>query len=610
MINPIPWKCPPKFVGLYGMTNSKYYKILECIKNLDDTKNLENTNFFCNEISSKINYENLIDEISDQEPSTIQVFAELILQKIEYVIPNIQNGAMMSIIESKALNSVSKFTESLKIGFLLFKISKIDTISDIVNIANEATKYIINSETSISIQFCKSFFRKLYSILDNDKTLHNEKISVVSRNYVILVRYTNTLISKIIKEKPQIFADDELNGILWSFLERLDLIAPSPFFFVDHPENCTLTAAITLSIIIGEIIASIETGEDFAKTIIAFHSYCPVQTRDCLWYYAQEHSQIVYDEIENSQSLIDIFCENRIDVDLFNTPFFIKSVQGEAKSFYEFPDPDVMERLLVRRIDYERVISFGLVNDSLLVNEDIIFAILTEGIAGIKIDMGNMNINGMLLKFETVLNCVELISRYSGYNEKNVQKFVQIVDLYLISPLYNPNSNAVTYPEARIRKLLDYHVQLMKQSPNIFIYYAFTNQNHLSSVFFISYLYENLHPEDSLNIVKLFVTANMKQAWISLHLSTEMAKNVASFSKDSRFCFVILRCLVDAFLMNADDLASGCYILRLFSKLVSCKEFSEEFNSNKMFLALLDATKEYNHEEYNYLVRKIKKRFF
>lgn len=603
----IPWRCLPKSTALFGLVRSKYYKTLECIKNLDDMSNFQNIDFFKNEISEQIVNGNLITEILHTEPSTLTAFADILLARIEYFLPISKKEVIQTIIDSKELNNILEFGPSLNLILLKIKFRTIRSYDELTPIINESLQYITQPELYIIVDFCKSLFKTLQFLIKPDDIIKND-IRYPSLHQLPFVQAFNTLISTLIQSKPNVFAEQDINLALQNILSTFNLLAPPPLYFIKHPLKCSFTSALTISIILGEIIAAIDTDDDLESTVVYLHSFAPVQTRDCLWYYTNYHTKIYLDLFENSKRLIDIVTEDVFSDDLFTFPYYIECIREDARIFFEKPNANIMEQLLEQRIEYERVISFANCNfGQIFFSEILITDILNEELLKTHEFLKNLNLMQFIHHFEVSALCIQAMFKQFGISPKLIFAISRLVHLYFISPLYTHNSITMTFIQVQALRILKSIKLIIQHDPKSFIDFAFKNNRLPFSVYCISKLHENIvFPTMSINFVQLFMQSLRNQSNLMLHLSSKMLSNVLSGNKDDNVAFVIIECILDVFLLNSDDLAAGCYLLRVLSKITRIETIHNIFIANEGFVSFLNNILQSNMKEYNYLAQKIK----
>ena len=589
---------PTKFFPVGKLSQSEYYIHLKNMQNLSlkDYQSKEDfLNFTCKEIVEN----ELINKMAFTDSALIEAFAYIFVKNYKNIIKIIPEEVMLKIVKSTAFEFLEGWTESLKIILMCRRLDTFITHVGIALICEEAVNLVEKVDNELLCNFLVLLFenpRRLYS------RKHFNGIEEFKTSF-------NKLLMKIAMVKPIVFASSVVNSQMRGLL-KLDTLAPSPEYILRHPDKCPITSSLTISVILGHIIAIIQNNENLEYYFNEIFALAPHQTKDCLIFYILHHNKDFLSKLDKYNDIAKIFCYENGNRSIYEMPFFVNCIDKIEVDFFEQPTSEKMNVLISKGIDLERVVGLGILNaGDLVFDKNILFDALDQVINSMESDLKSLEYIKFTKMVRTALTLIEAIIQDVGFLPDLIEPFAIIIDDILISHIPFETKQA-TFITAEIERVLYIINVLVLKNTELFVSFALENKDRLSSLWIITACNCSFI-EHSLDIVTLFASALKQPSWISLHLATKMIIHVVESIEEEdllaaiRVAYSVLDFCKNCLILFSSELVGECYFLRVLKKLFKCRLFCSTFvEYDDFFIPLIDIINT-NEEESIFLVYQV-----
>lgn len=281
IFNPLHYKFPRNDVDIKKFEFSKYKDHLNFMM---DSTNSDFSQYYLAKICPDIAFHNLLEEM--EKENTIEIFVTLFINSLPDIISISPANILESIVDLKIIQQSKKFSSSLKLSILCCRLSTECSFAVLTIILKEAFNQIKDSESHIVASFLQKILISFSYLSDKSDELIIESDTKDKMSFIPpFFEEFNKFLSQVFEYHVQVLSLRTISYMMQEFINHLDTMAPSPQYFIQNPERCSINSAITISLILGQVFNALsDLSENAKKVLISLFLLSPVQVRDAIIY--------------------------------------------------------------------------------------------------------------------------------------------------------------------------------------------------------------------------------------------------------------------------------------------------------------------------------------
>ena len=586
-------------VPLSKYANSQHISDLNYLKNSKDSNF---SSYYSSKIVPKILKNDLLKNLEKEQ--TLEIFVIFFIDALPDIIEISPENVLQLICDLSIVKNSETYLNTLKLAILSCRASSKCSLVSLSLILQESLNYIEKSKAHVVASF---YFRVIIAwsyiineptgVISNTEKIYDFDNAEQHRRMLNLtfVKLFNQSVGLIIENHPHVFSLRTISYVSQEFVNELDITAPSPRAFIDNPDKCTLSTAITISLIIGQIYNALNltldnsTSKQIKMTINEIFSLAPIQARDSLLYLVNK-----FPDIKPQDSIFKkliSFRNSYIIPDgketLFQNEDFVTNALNHFlfKFEHRIRYPDSI-------LELSQILNYSLNQDLYLNIPPInLIALLSKCLKRFPLFLTNHDVHSFLYMSSVICSLSQMLFSLFGKSENIKTPLMYYLDILLISP-YNIVSKPLSFPAEEIQKHISIIDNLILNDSNSWLNFTlyslpmldlnklpmFANLHTLSLI-----IKNNSDSYDMFNSIKKNINGIIRSSvsimgslsFKSLNDISTLWIEIISFLSEFnmieaiRFAYQTMRTLLNLLCnLEKSEEESSCFILQLFRQLI------------------------------------------
>ncbi|KAK8887276.1 hypothetical protein M9Y10_038314 [Tritrichomonas musculus] len=304
----------------YENENFEFSKYQKHFKHMKDSKDSDQdfSQYYLAKICPDIAFHNLLEEMENED--SIGAFISYFINLLPDIVGISPSNILESIFSLKIIQQSKTYLSTIKLSLLCCRLSSECSFAVLIILLREAYQNIKDSRSHVVASFLQKILIAFSRLSDKSSGTSQIKDNEDSISFIpAFFEEFNKFLSQIFQYHVHVLSLRTISYMMQEFVDELDIMAPSPQYFNQYPQRCSIKSSITISLILGQVFNALSDLNEVAKKrICKLFVLAPMQVRDSIIYLLEKRQN------RNSNDLVIVGFIS------YNNPTFLPKTKEDA----------------------------------------------------------------------------------------------------------------------------------------------------------------------------------------------------------------------------------------------------------------------------------------